>query len=134
MMESTLVHLPAPSCPNRSGRSLTLCPHVHSQQCFFHRGGPTILAAIGHDKSAHVAALFPSLLPDVMIEVPLAGVTGTWALHHRREVGALPDPLAGAGGQGGELAPPQGAAAGNEGGSMVACSSLSVVCRNRTVV
>jgi hypothetical protein len=43
-----------------------------------------VFAAVGSERTGALAVLRPGLVPDVITEVPLQGVTGLWAIHHRR--------------------------------------------------
>eukprot|EP00967_Tisochrysis_lutea_P086131 scaffold121215_cov17-Tisochrysis_lutea.AAC.1 len=47
------------------------------------RGGPTLLAAIGNDKTGGIAVLRPGLITDLMVEQQLPAVHGMWAIRHR---------------------------------------------------
>ena len=46
---------------------------------------PALFALTGSDRSGAVAVLRRGLAPEVVTEVPLAGVDGVWALRHRQE-------------------------------------------------
>ena len=48
---------------------------------------PALFALTGSDRSGAVAVLRRGLAPEVVTEVPLAGVDGVWALRHRQEGG-----------------------------------------------
>eukprot|EP00798_Chlamydomonas_sp_ICE-L_P015929 gene15929-22063_t len=50
------------------------------------RGGPTVYALTGQDRTGAVSILRQGLLPEVITEVPLSGVTGLWSIHHRQEL------------------------------------------------
>ncbi len=50
-----------------------------------YRGGPTVFALTGQDKTGAVALLQQGLVAEVVTEVPLSGVHGLWSIHHRRE-------------------------------------------------
>ncbi|GAX81861.1 hypothetical protein CEUSTIGMA_g9289.t1 [Chlamydomonas eustigma] len=49
------------------------------------RGAPTLFTLTGQDRSGSVVMLRKGLVPELVTEVPLPGVTGMWALHHRKE-------------------------------------------------
>ncbi|MEW5299110.1 MAG: hypothetical protein WDW36_002156 [Sanguina aurantia] len=51
----------------------------------FARGGPSVFACMGQGRSGAVALLRQGLLPDLVLEVPLASVHGLWAVYHRTE-------------------------------------------------
>lgn len=57
-------------------------PFNQSRPC---RGAATVFAAVGHGRSGSIAVLREGLLPDLVTEVPLAAVTGVWAVNHRTE-------------------------------------------------
>eukprot|EP00983_Pelagomonas_calceolata_P002239 75732-Pelagomonas_calceolata.AAC.1 len=79
-----------PTCPfNGDGikwaqaRDLSPSLKEHAHTHLWPSGGPTLLAAIGNDKTGGIAVLRPGLITDLMVEQQLPAVHGMWAIRHR---------------------------------------------------